>query len=393
MSRWRVLWQRIIPSPSNRGFALPSAAKRSLRTRPTWSGGASAIDVWGRTRLAAFWTVLACAAPSTFAGTAHAAPQVFVALEYQVVPGAPGCADVSAFQAAVRNQLGYDPFRPTAERQVAVQIARSDTGYEGRIQWTAAGRAAGDRHLSTAHRECGEIVNNLAFALAVQIQLQAALAPVTPPLTAAPRASPTSAPQPSTPLPPGASSRPVTPPVEVPPPPVSPAPPRAAHLLRLAVGFGPSLALALAPGPTATGRLFVNARLTRLSFELALDGAWPARRREPAGDGFSLNRFGAEGAVCGHVSAFAACATGALGLLEARGFGVDAPRTATGLTAQLGARLVAAHDLGPRLFVAARVEGMLMPYRWTVTLNDTATWTTPRVAAVLGADLGVRIFR
>jgi hypothetical protein len=93
------------------------------------------------------------------------------------------------------------------------------------------------------------------------------------------------------------------------------------------------------------------------------------------------------------VSAFAACATGALGLLEARGFGVDAPRTATGLTAQLGARLVAAHDLGPRLFVAARVEGMLMPYRWTVTLNDTATWTTPRVAAVLGADLGVRIFR
>jgi len=351
------------------------------------------------------WALVA--APVTFAAAAHAAPSVFVTLDYQVAPGAVGCAEVSGFQAAVRSQLGYDPFRPIAERQVSVQIARSDLGYEGKIHWTAAGRAAGDRRLSTSHRECAEIVNNLAFALAVQIQLQTALAPVTTPASATARASAPSAQQPSAPLaplpspppapslsearPPASEARPPT--VEPPLPPLPPPAPPAASPLQLAVGFGPSLALALAPRPTATGRLFVSARSARLSLELALDGALPARQQDARGAGFTLDRFAGEGALCGHVSAFAACATGALSLIEASGFGVGIPRTATGLTAQVGARLVAAHDLSARTFVAGRVEGMLLPYRWTVTLNDTATWTTPRVAAVLGVDLGVRIFR
>ena len=381
-------------SPRISGFALHSAAKRSRRTRPTQPAGAIAIRSQGRSLLAAVWSLLACATQLPFAGSAHAAPQTFVALEYQVVPGAIGCADVSAFRTAVRNQLGFDPFRPAAERKVAVQIARGDLGYEGKIRWTdAGGRVAGDRHLSTGRRECAEIANNLAFALAVQIQLLAALAPATPPPSPAPRASVATPPQASPPVTPRPSAAPTVPPAEPSSPLVPPTPPPAARPLRLAVGFGPSLALALAPRPTATGRVFVSGRLSGLSLEFALDGALPVRQQEASGIGFSLTRFAAEAALCGHHGAFAACATGALGLIEARGFGVDAPRTATGLATQLGLRLTAARDLSTRLYVTARVEGMLLPHRWTVTLNDTATWTTPRVAAVLGVDLGVRIFQ
>jgi hypothetical protein len=160
----------------------------------------------------------------------------------------------------------------------------------------------------------------------------------------------------------------------------------------LAIGLGPSLGLGVAPRPAGLGRLFASGRLSWFSLELALDAAWPATERESDGSGFSLDRFAGTAGACGHVRAFAGCLTGTLGVLQARGFGVDAPASPAGLFSEVGARIVATHQLGARYFLAARVDGLLMLSPWKVTLNDSTAWVTPRVGALLGLDLGARFF-
>src|SRR4029077_1782770 len=128
------------------------------------------------------------------------------------------------------------------------------------------------------------------------------------------------------------------------------------------------------------------------SLEVALDAAWPVTERTSGGRGFSLDRFAAGTAGCGHVGGFAACLTATLGVLRARGFGVDGPASPAGPFSQVGGRIVAAREVGGRYFAAARVEGLLMLSPFRVTLNDTTAWMTPRVGALIGLDLGARFF-
>jgi hypothetical protein len=160
----------------------------------------------------------------------------------------------------------------------------------------------------------------------------------------------------------------------------------------LSAGLGPSLALGVAPHLTGLGRIFVSGRLGGVSLELAADAALPATRKLADGSGFSLNRFAAGAAACGHVRAFAACLTGTLGSLQARGVGVDKPASPSGLFSQLGVRIAATHDFGDRYFVGARLEGLVMLSPLTVTLNDTVAWTTPRVGGLIGLDFGMNFF-
>src|SRR6185295_12804821 len=100
---------------------------------------------------------------------------------YEVGPDVGGCPAPEQFRASVERQLGYNPFRPAADRRVAVQIARKDGGFAGWIRWSdAGGRWVGDRRLSSRRPDCVEIAASLAFSVAVQVQLLAALEPATP---------------------------------------------------------------------------------------------------------------------------------------------------------------------------------------------------------------------
>jgi hypothetical protein len=355
-----------------RGRAAPSPPRRARAGRPS-----SATR-----RRSALAAAIAAALGSAFAGTARAAPETLVSLEYEVASDLTGCPDADTFRASVEHQLGYDPFRPGADRRVAVQIARKEVGFDGRIRWSdGEGRWVGDRRLSSRHAECKEIAANLAFSVAVQVQLLATLAP--PPAPPAPTPEPP-APPPPAPAPEASIEvqRPVAP---TPPPPP-------ARRLALSVGVGPALALGLAPQATALGRLFVTGRLGSFSLELGADAAWPATQNEVSGAGFSLDRFAASVAGCGHVRAFGACLTATAGVLRARGFGVDQPASPVGLFSQVGARVMAAHDFGPRTFAAAHADLLVMPSPWKVTLNQTSAWMTPRVGAVFGLDVGARFF-
>jgi hypothetical protein len=309
---------------------------------------------------------------ATSARVARASPQTLVSLEYEIAPDASGCPDADDFRASVTRQLHYDPFRPTADRRVAVQIARKEGGFEGRIRWTDAdGNWVGDRKLTSRRPECREIAASLAFAVAVQAQLLATLAPPEP--------------EPEPPPPPPAPK--VIPPVVVPPPPPPPPPVRP---LTFAVGLGPSLGIGVAPRPSGLARLFVSGRLYRLSLEIAVDAASPTTQNGDEGASFTLDRFAGSGAACGHARAFAACVTGTVGLLRARGSGVDAPKSPSGLFSQVGARMAGTLDMGDRFFATARLDGLVMLSTWEVDINKVAAWTTPRVGVLIGVDVGVK---
>jgi hypothetical protein len=333
-------------------------------------------------RVAAALALLAFALPEA---DARAAPPTIVALEYEVAPDALGCPGALEFRTSVERQLGYDPFGATADTRVVVQIERKEPGFEGRIRWSdPRGRWVGDRRLSSRHPECADIAASVAFSVAVQVQLLATLAP-------APSSEPTVAPPLPTPPPVARAPEANATPVErlratLPEPAARARPPR------LSVGLGPTVALGVAPRPTGLGRLFVSGRSSWFSVELAADAALPATQRRVDGSGFSLGRVAAEAAACGHARAFAACLTTTVGRLEARGFGVDAPASPAGVFSQVGARIVATRDLWGHYFAAARVDGVVMTSSWTVTVNEAAMWTTPRVGALLGVDFGARFF-
>jgi len=347
------------------------------------------VDGW-TTRASLRVATLSAVCATIIATPAHAGPavQTLVSLEYEIAAGSEGCPDAIQFRAAVERQLGYEPFRATADKHVVVSIARKEVGFDGRIHWSdAEGHAAGDRRLSSRHDDCDQIAASVAFSVAVQIQLMAALAP---PAVAEPPAAPA---QPAAPVeanpPPPARPAEKAPPVELEVP-VAPAAP--ASRFTLSIGAGPSLAIGVAPHTAGLGRLFASGRAGHVSLELAGDAALPVTQQDASGKGFTLDRFAAEAAACGHVAAFAACVTGTLGRLQAHGLGVDMREAPVGWFSQLGARLAAAYDFSDRYFAAARVDGLVMLAPANVTLNDSVVWTTPRVGAVLGLDFGAHFF-
>ncbi len=331
--------------------------------------------------------IAACCAVIAAPASAGPAVQTLVSLKYEIASGTEGCPDATRFRATVERQLGYDPFRASADKQVVVQIARKEAGFDGRIHWSDAdGHTAGDRRLSSRHPDCDEIAASVAFSVAVQIQLLSAL---TPPAVPEPAAEPVAPAAPSE-----AHSPPRERPVEQPPVqvevPVAPAVP--ASRLTLSLGAGPSLAIGLAPRAAGLGRLFVSGRVGHFSLELAGDAALPVTQQDASGKGFTLDRFAAGATACGHVAVLAACVTSSVGRLQAHGLGVDMREAPTGWFSQVGARLAAAYDFSQGFFVAARVDGLVMTAPTNVRLNDSVVWTTPRVGTVLGLDLGARFF-
>jgi hypothetical protein len=334
----------------------------------------------------------------------------YAALEYDVASEITGCPDLSDFSRNVSRQLGYDPFRASGDSRVLVQIAPTKRGFEASIKWSdASGRWVGERQLRSQSPACDEIAANVAFAVAVQIQLLGTLAPAAGNANAA-GAAPSGertteaagTPNAGTPNAGTSNANPQNAKAQsgngssqaAGSASTSEATAKGARRKRFgfSLGLGPSLGLAIAPKATGIGRLFGRYRLDWLSLELGVDAALPANRTEADGSGFSLRRFAAGTAACGHIEPFAGCVTATLGRLEARGFGVDKRASPVGLFSQVGVRLTATYEFGARYFAAARVEGLMMPATWRVRLNERIVWTTPRIGGLIGLDLGLNFF-
>jgi hypothetical protein len=300
---------------------------------------------------------------------------------------APGCPGATRFKAVVIGRLGYDAFRADASDRVDVHIEAAGRALEGRLEWhDASGAVIGEQSFPSRTGDCDELTRAMGFALALQIQLMAATmgetrappapAPVAPPTATAPAPPPPINPSPTTQVE-TAESR-------------TSGPDDSQHGPAVLIGAGASAGFGLASDPVALGRLFVAAAWPHVAVELAGEAIAPSTTHRADGAGFSQEEFLASLAGCGVHSAWSLCAVGKIGELRVAGQGVDVPLTASGLMIQAGLRLTASHTFGHRTYIIGRAEGLGRITQGTVTLDSMPVWTTPRFAALLGIDVGVR---
>ena len=343
------------------------------------------VDVAPQRRLACTTLLALAAIGASREGHARTA-DVATQLEYDA---APGCPAVETFESIVIGRLGYSPFRADAPDRVIVHIeASAGRALEGRLEWrNETGGSIGEQTFPSRSGDCGELTHAMGFALALQVQLMAATATETrssqsvAPLAKA-AANETHAPPPS-----AAPLSTVQVDRTTPGPTAASAPsPGPSYLM----GAGLSAGLGLSSDPVALGRLFATIEWSHLAVELAGEVSAPSTTHRADGAGFNQEEFLASLAGCGVRSAWNACALVKMGELRVVGQGVDVPLSASGLMVQAGLRVAASRPLGRRTYIGARAEGLARLTQGTVTLNSMPVWSTPRFAAVLGIDLGLR---
>jgi len=303
--------------------------------------------------------------------------QIAAQLDYVAAPGCPVAAD---FEAIVAGRLGYSPFRASTPERVVVRIEASGRTLEGHVEWrNETGAWAGERTFPSRSGDCGELARAMGFALALQFQLLASadvsLAPAPPPAPA--------------PAPPATAASP--PPV----PAVTREPAETASAAAgsgpvIAIGAGASAAVGLSPSVIVLGRVFGGAMWSRIGLEVAAEVSIPTTTEQPNGSGFSQQLLLASVAGCGRSGHLGGCVLVDAGQIRVTGQGVMFPATDAGLLVHGGLRVVVAQPLGRYVVLAAHGDGLISLTRGIVNLDGAPVWATPRVAALLGVDLGVR---
>jgi len=326
------------------------------------------------------------------ASRAHAAPELFVDLKYDIDPALQECPSEDDFRSIVDQQLGYDPYRTDAALHVVVRAQSAEPGIEGAIDWNApTQKRAGERRFTSRSRDCHELMVAMGFVVAVQIQLLAtdptaglASAPkaenVESPAAAASRAETESVA--ARPAPPAQPETPL--PVESPASASGPTP------WSVIAGIGPEAGVNLGPNLIAQGRIFCALQYAAASIELGAEASLPTTTRQTDGIGFRQNLILGTVAACGHYRFASACALGKFGQIRVSGLGVDAPSSPTGFIAQAGPRVAATLRLGEQLLLLVHADALFLLTPWAVELNRTAIWTMPWFGAVLGVDLAAR---
>jgi hypothetical protein len=305
---------------------------------------------------------LACAATS-----AHAEPRPNpqIALEYAADPQLSDCPSAAELSAAVSEQLGYDAFAVKSEaprQRMRASISRTPKGTAAQVAWLDAhGDSEGERHLASESGECAEIARALTFAVAVQIQLHAALpAPLPPPAVAPP-------------TPPRSVSR------------------RGARPMRALVGGGVLAERGFTPETSPGLRLFGALWARSFSVEAGASVTLPSRLTFADGSGFSALSLLGSLSPCVHFSALGVCAVGAVGLLSVRGEGVDQPRRPSAALVAAGGRLQVLWPALSALGVLVHVEALLPVTSRTVVLEQEPVWSTAPVIVGMGCDLAAII--
>ena len=339
--------------------------------------------------IAAIWLPAARAAETEF----------FVALHYGVDSSVRGCSDEAEFRRDIMRQLGYDPFRIDATTNISVRVGGTTRGVDGQIEWrSATGKGIGERHFLATNGNCSNLLTEMSFAVALQIQLLRTMAPASSSVASSASEKPASTdlPMPPATVPVAAQKPDVVPsvsernPGDSPDSLAEPAVSRSSSRWPMWLGIGPSMAWGISPSLTASARLFFGVRRDNLSLEIGAEASLPSTARRTDSSGFRENLVGASVATCAHRWVMSACALGKVGQVRVSGFGVDQPRSAAGIVGQAGLRLAATLQFGGPWSATAHLDalGLLTPY--TVELNRVGLWEMPRLGALAGIDLTAR---
>jgi len=337
--------------------------------------------------------VCACAVHAVtlglWAGRAQAA-LFTVSLDYD---GGAGCPDRPSFEFMVRARLGYDPFADGAPDHVFVRIAPGVGTINGHIEWRdASGRWAGDQTLPMATEDCRHLARALAAALAVQIQLlaltrEASAGTADPENTGPPPEVPATQPGSRSPVARISSNEPPAATLETRPS----APSTARGPRPWAMGAGTSVGFGMSSSPVLLGRVLGSLAWQYVSIELAAEASLPTTTRRSDGAGFSQQHLLASAAACAVLRPWRACLLANAGEVRMTGEDIDLPTSAVVPLVQAGVRVSIVQLVGRHFFVDAHADRLANVIRWTGTLDQVPVWTAPRMAAVVGVDLGVHV--
>ena len=112
--------------------------------------------------------------------------------------------------------------------------------------------------------------------------------------------------------------------------------------------------------------------------------------RRGDGAGFSQQHLLASMAGCATLKWWGVCLLAKGGGVRVVGKDIRNPASPWGRIFETGLRLAVMQRFGRHAYVAAQGEGLINVTRWTVTLDQKPVWTSPRLAATVGLDLGVR---
>jgi hypothetical protein len=128
-----------------------------------------------------------------------------------------------------------------------------------------------------------------------------------------------------------------------------------------------------------------------MAAEVGGEISWPTTTRREDGAGFGTQIIVASLAGCGHWDQVNACVLAKGGLLRIAGQNIDQPTMSSGSIFQTGLRLGWTQPIAWRVFVAAHAAGLMNLTHWTVSLDSTPVWSSPRLAGTLGLDIGVSL--
>ena len=295
-----------------------------------------------------------------------------VRLDYALGAGATACPQRGELSDAVAAELGYLPFNDSATETLEVRIVEQGGSLVAQLTLRdQEGKVVGERELSSAAGDCGELSRALALAVAIAID----------PLRAgAPKQDP--APKQVTP-------EPEPPPPVVQPPKPAPQPPPPSEPLAVRVAAGGLVALGVAPA-LAPG-LWVHGGVGFGDFSIGLDGRATLSASSSDSRGtVSASLIAATLVPCLHLDAVFFCPTATLGALQGSGENVDRPKKATTLHAAAGARvgLEVPRDRNLSLIAHGGIDANLT--RTTLRIDGQEAWASPTLSGGFAAGARLR---
>jgi hypothetical protein len=311
------------------------------------------------------------------AGVAAEVPRT-VQLEYERQEGAVHCPDAAAVRTGVAARLGYDPFREKADDHLRATIRQTGRVLEARIELAdAQGNVRARRRLVSRNHDCAELASSVELAVAIAID----------PMVSARR--PEGVPPSSVEV---ADSKQtdVVPAADVAAPSVAPTPGDAAQraiATRLELGLlgGMGFAPALNLGVRVGAALQVD--FVSLGLELRAD--LPAAQAAGSGQ-ITAGLLVASLVPCAHVGMASGCFLVSGGVQRVAGEDLNNARRVTLPYLGLGVRLGLTIPLSARMSLALHGDMMAPITETRLTVDTAVAWTSPTVAAALGAGLAMR---
>lgn len=326
-------------------------------------------------------TVLLAAACVSVARGVGASPSS--KLVYIRGAGADACPGEDDLRKAVAARLGYDPFFPSAQKTVVAEVARTPSGYRGKVQIVGdSGALRGARELATKGDDCAELVSTMALAISIAID----------DLDAEERARAPEAPD--EPAPPASAE--VAPvlleaaPAETRPPEA----PKKAPAIRgdFGASVGPTASFGVAPAPAVGASLAAVLGYGRF----AVRGSFRADLAASAA-------FAPVGRVSGHSFVGTlegcvrselpfVCAGGGLGSIATETSGITRGASDDGLLAIVVGTVGARVRLGTAVYLEPFATGVVELIDQDVRVDGRSVFSLPRIGGTLGLHLGWQIF-